>query len=156
MDMVMNKVGTYMLQQNASKELSSVTNEIGSFTHGIGGGKKWLVDKVKETTPESAERVRPPSGPLPSRRINLRVQGGHQAADRELTVGMRGSLQGSVLRALQHDHHGVPREGKDVRCRGHQDEDQRDLADGLLRYDRRDEDPPADHRQEDYEGEGSV
>ncbi|XP_020244459.1 uncharacterized protein At5g01610-like isoform X1 [Asparagus officinalis] len=47
MDMVMNKVGTYMLQQNASKELSSVTNEIGSFTHGIGGGKKWLVDKVK-------------------------------------------------------------------------------------------------------------
>ncbi|CAA0827479.1 Protein of unknown function- DUF538 [Striga hermonthica] len=47
MDMVMSKVGSYWLGQQANTQISSVGNEINSLSNSIEGGAKWLVNKVK-------------------------------------------------------------------------------------------------------------
>ncbi|CAM8974026.1 unnamed protein product [Rhodiola kirilowii] len=47
MDHIMNAAGSYWFNQKASKQLNSVGNDINSFSEGIEGGAKWLVNKVK-------------------------------------------------------------------------------------------------------------
>ncbi|XP_054780722.1 uncharacterized protein At5g01610-like [Prosopis cineraria] len=47
MDQVVNVVGTYWFKDKATKELTSVGNDINSLTNSIEGGTKWLVNKVK-------------------------------------------------------------------------------------------------------------
>ncbi|KAI9077820.1 hypothetical protein K1719_040306 [Acacia pycnantha] len=47
MDRVANVVGTYWFKDKATKELTSVGNDINSLTNSIEGGTKWLVNKVK-------------------------------------------------------------------------------------------------------------
>ncbi|KAL0333169.1 UNVERIFIED_CONTAM: hypothetical protein Sangu_1473100 [Sesamum angustifolium] len=47
MDQVMNKVGSYWLGQQASKEFNSVGNEINALSNNLEDGAKWLVHKMK-------------------------------------------------------------------------------------------------------------
>ncbi|GLT89378.1 hypothetical protein SLE2022_073600 [Rubroshorea leprosula] len=47
MDQIFNKVGSYWLGHKASKEMSSVGDDINSLQDSIEGGAKWLVNKIK-------------------------------------------------------------------------------------------------------------
>ncbi|KAM7463926.1 hypothetical protein LguiA_032047 [Lonicera macranthoides] len=47
MDQVFNKVGSYWINQKASKEFNSVGNDINSISDSIEGGTKWIVNKIK-------------------------------------------------------------------------------------------------------------
>ncbi|KAL8093095.1 uncharacterized protein At5g01610-like [Apium graveolens] len=47
MDQILGKVGSYWLNQRATKELGSVSNSINSMSSSIEGGATWLVNKVK-------------------------------------------------------------------------------------------------------------
>ncbi|XP_073100904.1 uncharacterized protein At5g01610-like isoform X2 [Elaeis guineensis] len=47
MDQMVNKMGTYWFNKKATKELSSVGDEINSISNSIEGGAKWLVNKMK-------------------------------------------------------------------------------------------------------------
>ncbi|GKV22057.1 hypothetical protein SLEP1_g31962 [Rubroshorea leprosula] len=47
MDQIFNKVGSYWLGQKATKEMSSVGDDINSLQDSIEGGAKWLVNKIK-------------------------------------------------------------------------------------------------------------
>ncbi|KAJ8753921.1 hypothetical protein K2173_000175 [Erythroxylum novogranatense] len=47
MDQILNKVGSYWLGKKASKEIDSVGDDINSMSSSIGGGAKWLVNKLK-------------------------------------------------------------------------------------------------------------
>ncbi|XP_073100768.1 uncharacterized protein At5g01610 [Elaeis guineensis] len=47
MDHMVNKMGTYWFNKKATKELSSVGDEINSISNSIEGGAKWLVNKMK-------------------------------------------------------------------------------------------------------------
>ncbi|XP_077214172.1 uncharacterized protein At5g01610-like [Tasmannia lanceolata] len=47
MDQILNKVGSYWFNKKANKELNSVGEDINSLSTSIGGGTKWLVNKIK-------------------------------------------------------------------------------------------------------------
>ncbi|KAJ8478786.1 hypothetical protein OPV22_022513 [Ensete ventricosum] len=47
MDQILNKVGSYWINKRASKEISSVGDDINSLSSSIEGGAKWLVNKLK-------------------------------------------------------------------------------------------------------------
>ncbi|KAG1339032.1 hypothetical protein COCNU_04G013380 [Cocos nucifera] len=47
MDQILNKVGSYWFNKKASKEISSVGDDINSLSSSIEGGAKWLVNKIK-------------------------------------------------------------------------------------------------------------
>ncbi|VFQ91000.1 unnamed protein product [Cuscuta campestris] len=47
MDQILGKVGSYWVGQRASKELSSVGDDINSISSSIEGGATWLVNKIK-------------------------------------------------------------------------------------------------------------
>ncbi|CAN1134309.1 Uncharacterized protein At5g01610 [Linum perenne] len=47
MDQILNKVGSYWFNQKANKEINSVGNDINSLSDSIGGGAKWMVNKIK-------------------------------------------------------------------------------------------------------------
>ncbi|KAB2630441.1 hypothetical protein D8674_007960 [Pyrus ussuriensis x Pyrus communis] len=47
MDQILNKAGSYWFNQKATKELSSVGDDINSLQSSVEGGAKWLVNKLK-------------------------------------------------------------------------------------------------------------
>ncbi|KAL6142324.1 hypothetical protein ACLB2K_060607 [Fragaria x ananassa] len=47
MDQILNKAGSYWFSQKATKEISSVGDDINSLQSSISGGASWLVNKVK-------------------------------------------------------------------------------------------------------------
>ncbi|CAH9101093.1 unnamed protein product [Cuscuta epithymum] len=47
MDQLLGKMGSYWVGQKATKELSSVGDDINSMSSSIEGGAKWLVNKIK-------------------------------------------------------------------------------------------------------------
>ncbi|WOG96076.1 hypothetical protein DCAR_0415406 [Daucus carota subsp. sativus] len=47
MDQILGKVGSFWLNQRATKELSSMGDSINSMSSSIEGGATWLVNKVK-------------------------------------------------------------------------------------------------------------
>ncbi|KAL6138934.1 hypothetical protein ACLB2K_064212 [Fragaria x ananassa] len=48
MDQILNKAGSYWFSQKATKEISSVGDDINSLQSSISGGASWLVNKVKD------------------------------------------------------------------------------------------------------------
>ncbi|CAN1276954.1 Uncharacterized protein At5g01610 [Linum perenne] len=54
MDQILNKVGSYWFNQKANKEINSVGNDINSLSDSIGGGAKWMVNKIKGIFPRDA------------------------------------------------------------------------------------------------------
>ncbi|EMS51749.1 hypothetical protein TRIUR3_08400 [Triticum urartu] len=48
MDQVLNKVGSYWFSKRASKEIDSIGDDLNSVSSSIGGGAKWMVNKIKE------------------------------------------------------------------------------------------------------------
>ncbi|CAI0424136.1 unnamed protein product [Linum tenue] len=54
MDQIFNKVGSYWFNQKANKELNSVGDDINSLSDSIGGGAKWVVNKIKGIFPRDA------------------------------------------------------------------------------------------------------
>uniref|UniRef100_A0A452YWJ2 Uncharacterized protein n=1 Tax=Aegilops tauschii subsp. strangulata TaxID=200361 RepID=A0A452YWJ2_AEGTS len=53
MDQVLNKVGSYWFSKRASKEIDSIGDDLNSVSSSIGGGAKWMVNKIKGM-PESS------------------------------------------------------------------------------------------------------
>ncbi|CAN0879663.1 Uncharacterized protein At5g01610 [Linum grandiflorum] len=49
MDQILNKVGSYWFNRKANKELNSVGADINSLSDSIGGGARWIVNKIKGT-----------------------------------------------------------------------------------------------------------
>uniref|UniRef100_A0A452YWG1 Uncharacterized protein n=1 Tax=Aegilops tauschii subsp. strangulata TaxID=200361 RepID=A0A452YWG1_AEGTS len=47
MDQVLNKVGSYWFSKRASKEIDSIGDDLNSVSSSIGGGAKWMVNKIK-------------------------------------------------------------------------------------------------------------
>ncbi|XP_020695368.1 uncharacterized protein At5g01610 [Dendrobium catenatum] len=47
MDQILNKVGGYWFSRRANKEISSVGDDLNSFSSSIENGAKWLVNKLK-------------------------------------------------------------------------------------------------------------
>ncbi|XP_068318607.1 uncharacterized protein At5g01610 isoform X1 [Pyrus communis] len=47
MDQILNKAGSYWFNQKATKELSSVGDDLNSLQNSVEGGAKWLVNKFK-------------------------------------------------------------------------------------------------------------
>ncbi|KAH0466349.1 hypothetical protein M5K25_007032 [Dendrobium thyrsiflorum] len=47
MDQILNKVGGYWFTRRANKEISSVGDDLNSFSSSIENGAKWLVNKLK-------------------------------------------------------------------------------------------------------------
>ncbi|KAF3666542.1 putative abscisic acid receptor PYL6-like [Capsicum annuum] len=74
MDSVMNKAGSYLIGQKASKEFSSVTNDLNNLQNNITGGTKKLVNKIKGKTqrplPELLKEYDIPVGIFPREATN--------------------------------------------------------------------------------------
>ena len=47
MDQILNKVGSYWFNRKATKQLDSVGDDINSLSDSIGGGNRWLLNKIK-------------------------------------------------------------------------------------------------------------
>lgn len=47
MEKALTKVSTFWVTQKAKKEISSIGDDFNSFTHTVGGGAKWVFNKLK-------------------------------------------------------------------------------------------------------------
>ncbi|KAJ4772872.1 hypothetical protein LUZ62_037354 [Rhynchospora pubera] len=74
MDQVLNKVGSYWFGKKASKEIDSIGDDLNSISSSIGGGAKWLVNKVKGTMqkplPDLLKEYDMPAGIFPKDATN--------------------------------------------------------------------------------------
>ncbi|KQK14063.1 hypothetical protein BRADI_1g14117v3, partial [Brachypodium distachyon] len=66
---VLNKVGSYWFSKKASKQIHSISDDLNSVYSSIGGGAKWMVNKIKgklqKALPDLLKEYDMPAGLFP-------------------------------------------------------------------------------------------